>query len=512
MGRTVLVLGDQLSTDLGALAGADPGRDRVLMVESWAKLAQRPWHRQKLQLLLGAMRRFAAELTDQGFTVDYRQASTLRDALAEHDPASLMATAPSTWDLRERLTRWGIEQVGSGGFIEGEEAFARFAQGRRSLGLEPFYRQVRRRHGWLLDADGEPAGGRWNHDHANREQPPRQGVDPPAAWRPTEDAIDAEVRADLARWERAGHLQLWGRDRPRTFAASHAEARAALEAFLADRLPGFGPLEDAVVADQPVLWHAQLSGPLNLGLLHPRTVCQAVDRAWRAHGDPEQVGSYEGFLRQVAGWREYVWGLYWWRMPAWRTDAHLGQHGPVPQAFWDGDTDMRCIAASVDDLAERAWLHHIPRLMLLGNHALLAGVDPQALTDWFHATFADAYEWVMLPNVVGMSQWADGGVMATKPYAASANYINKMTTYCSGCRYDPKQRTGEDACPFNALYWDFLSRHREQLEGNPRTRQILRHLDRFSQAEREAIHARARRFRADVAPEQQPPAPDDGPT
>jgi len=515
MGRTVLVLGDQLSTDLGALADADPGRDRIVMVESWAKLAQRPWHRQKLHLVLGAMRRFAEELRGEGFVVDLRRAPTLRAGLddAGVDPDHLVATAPSTWDLRHALTRWGVAQVASGGFLVGEEAFARWARGRRSLGLETFYRGVRREHGWLLEPGGEPAGGQWNHDHANRQPPPRGGVSPPAPWQPQEDEIDEAVRADLDRWEHEGHLALWGEDRPRTFAASRSEARAALADFVAHRLPGFGPLEDAVVAEEPVLWHAQLSGPLNLGLLHPREACDAVDRAWQRETDPERIGSYEGFLRQVAGWREYVWGLYWWRMPQWRHDDHLGHRGPVPAAYWDGDTDLRCVAASVADLAERAWLHHIPRLMILGNHALLAGVSPQALTDWFHATFADAYEWVMLPNVVGMSQWADGGVMATKPYAASANYINRMTTYCRGCRYDPKQRTGEDACPFNALYWDFLARHRPALADNPRTRQILRHLDRFSEEERAAIHARARRFRTDVDPEGVDPdgvAPDAG--
>lgn len=235
---------------------------------------------------------------------------------------------------------------------------------------------------------------------------------------------------------------------------------------------------------------------MNLGLLHPAEICDRTDQRYRRHGGPLQ--SYEGFLRQVCGWREYVWGLYWWRMPEWHADNHLGHDGAVPSFFWDGDTRMHCLASTVDDVLERAWTHHIPRLMLLGNYALLAGVDPHALTEWFHSMYVDAYEWVMVPNVVGMSQWADGGIMASKPYVASANYVRRMTTYCGDCTYDPDCRTGADACPFNALYWDFMARHRRQLDSNPRMRPLLSTLDRFDARERRAITARAGMFRTDV--------------
>jgi deoxyribodipyrimidine photolyase-related protein len=499
MGRTVLVLGDQLNRSVGALAKADPGSDRVVMVESDAKLRQRPWHRQKLALVLSAMRHFAAELRDAGFAVTYGRAASLRDGLSGIDPDTLVVMAPSSWDLRQRLQAWGIEQVGNDAFIVGEAGFRAWAEGRDPLVLESFYRMVRRRHGWLLDGD-EPIGGRWNFDEDNRERPPRGGVDAPHVYQPREDEIDAQVLADLDLLEDALGLELYGEPGPRRYAATRAEALRALRDFVDRRLDGFGPLEDAVVADAPYLWHSVLSPPMNLGLVHPAEICGRVDAHHREHGGP--INSHEGFLRQVAGWREYVWGLYWWRMPAWREDNVLHQRGPVPSFYWDGDTRMHCLASTLRDLLDRGWTHHIPRLMLLGNYALLAGVDPQALTEWFHAMYVDAYEWVMVPNVIGMSQWADGGVMATKPYAASANYINRMTTYCGHCPYDQGARIGEDACPFNALYWDFMGRHRARLRGNRRMAPLLSTLDRFDPDQRRAIEARARRFRTDVHEDQ----------
>lgn len=494
MGRTVLVLGDQLHRSLGALARAEPEADRVVLVESDAKLRQRPWHRQKLTYVLSAMRHFAAELRDAGFTVDHRRAPTLRAGLTDTDPDELIVMAPSSWDLRQMLATWGLEQVRNNAFIVGEDGFAAWADGRRSLVLESFYREVRREHGWLMDGD-EPLGGRWNFDEENRERPPRNGVDEPHVYHPREDDIDREVQRDVRALERELDLELYGEPGPRRYAATRAEALRALRDFLDRRLDGFGPLEDAVVADAPHLWHSVLSPVMNLGLLHPAEICDRVDARYRERGGP--LNSYEGFLRQVCGWREYVWGLYWWRMPAWRDDNALDQRGGVPPFYWDGDTRMHCLASTLADVLDRGWTHHIPRLMLLGNYALLAGVDPQALTRWFHSMFVDAHDWVMVPNVVGMSQWADGGVMASKPYAASANYINRMTTYCADCTYDHRARTGPDACPFNALYWDFMARHRDTLSSNPRVRPLLSTLDRFPADERRAIAHRASMFRTD---------------
>jgi deoxyribodipyrimidine photolyase-related protein len=500
--RTVVVLGDQLHRHHGALADVGPGDVDVRMVISRAKLAERPWHRQKLHLVLSAMRRFAADLEDEGFAVDLRVADTFAAGL--DGAVRPVVMAPSSWDLRQRLPDLGVEQAPNDAYVVGEEGFARWAAGRRALGLEWFYRDVRKRTGWLVEDDGTPAGGEWNHDRDNRRPPPAAGVRPPPPWRPVEDEVDRAVRAEVAGYERDLGLDLYGSADERRFPTSRAEALASLEHFVHHRLPGFGPLEDAVVHDEPFLWHSMLSVPLNYGLLHPREVCEAVDRAWRTagrDGRPElPVSSAEGFLRQVAGWREYVWGLYWHRMPGWRSDNHLGHTGPVPEAYWTGETDMACVAGTVGDLLERGWTHHIPRLMVLGGYALLAGVDPQELSDWFFSMYVDGFDWVMVPNVIGMSQWADGGVMASKPYASTARYIDRMTTYCEGCRFDASTRVEDDSCPFNSLYWDFLARHRRALSENRRMAPILSTLDRFDPVEREAIHRRARLFRTDVAP------------
>lgn len=492
--RTILVLGDQLNRATGALADVGPEDVGVRMVLSRAKLAQRPWHRAKLHLVISAMRRFADGLREEGFEVDWRVEDTWADGLdGAVDPVVM---APSSWDLRQRLDDLGIEQVPNDAFVVGEDGFAEWARGRKSLGLEWFYRQVRTETGWLMD-EGEPAGGQWNHDKDNRQRPPADGVSPPPPWRPTEDALDEGVRREVRGFEQSLGLELYGSMDERIFATSRAEALTALEDFLDHRLAGFGPLEDAVVDDEPFMWHSLLSVPLNYGLLHPHEVCEAVDARWRDGRRDLPVASVEGFLRQVAGWREYVWGIYWHRMPGWREENHLGHDGTVPQAFWDGETDMACISSTVGGLLERGWNHHIPRLMLLGNYALMAGVDPQALTEWFHSMYVDAFDWVMVPNVIGMSQWADGGVMATKPYASTARYVNRMTTHCEGCAFDHRTRTEDDSCPFNSLYWDFLSRHRTTLSANHRMAPILGNLDRFSRGERDAIRERARRFRTD---------------
>jgi deoxyribodipyrimidine photolyase-related protein len=492
--RTVVVLGDQLNRTTGALADVGPEDVDVRMVISRAKLRQRPYHRAKLHLVLSAMRRFADELQEEGFEVRLDTADTFADGLGGTTDPVVMA--PSSWDLRQRLDQMGVSQVPNDAFVVGEQGFADWADGRKTLQMEWFYREMRKDTGWLMDGR-EPAGGEWNYDHDNREKPPRDGkVDAPAPWTPTEDDVDTAVRQQVSAFERALDLELYGSMDQRFFPTTREESLAALDDFLAHRLDGFGPLEDAVIDGEPTLWHSLLSVPLNYGLLHPREVGERVDALWRDGADV-RLNSLEGFLRQVCGWREYVWGIYWLRMPDWRTDNHLGQTGAVPEAFWTAETDMACVRGTVTELLQRGWNHHIPRLMILGSYGLLVGADPQQLTDWFHSMYVDAFDWVMAPNVVGMSQWADGGVMATKPYTSGAAYINKMTTYCKGCAFDPKTRTEDDSCPFNSLYWDFLSRHRSTLSANRRMAPIMSNLDRFGDAERRGIRDRARTFRTD---------------
>jgi deoxyribodipyrimidine photolyase-related protein len=351
--------------------------------------------------------------------------------------------------------------------------------------MEDFYRDNRRRHDVLMEG-AEPVGGTWNLDVENRQPPPADGRVPvPEPWWPEEDEIDEEVRADLDRWAADGDVSFVGDDGPRLFPVTRAEALTRLDHFLDTRLGVFGPYEDAMLAGDRWLAHSLISPALNLGLLDPVEVVTLAEQRYRdraAAGDPLPLNSVEGFVRQVMGWRDYIWHLYWYLGRRYRHANVLEAHEPVPSwlaELQDTAVDAACLSDVLADLRRDGWVHHIPRLMVLGNYALQRGIDPLAMADWFHRSFVDGYDWVMVANVVGMSQHADGGVLATKPYAAGGAYIDRMSDYCGGCRYDPRQRLGEDACPYTAGYWAFLDRNRERLAGNRRMRQPLAGLDRL---------------------------------
>ncbi|WP_420451572.1 cryptochrome/photolyase family protein [Ilumatobacter sp.] len=478
--RTIWVLGDQLNRSIGAMADADPASDRILMVESLGKLRSKRWHRQRAHFVLTAMRRFAAELDELGYEVDLRRADSLRaghDAhVAELSPDEVVATEPASWDGLEMLRDLGVTVVRSNQFLCHYEEFAGWADGRSSFKMEDFYRWQRQRLGYLIDHDGEPVGGRWNFDDENREPPPKGGDDPwPDPQASQLDEVDRRVLADLDEWG----VGTWGADPDGTWATSRRAALSRLRHFTREVLPSFGPHEDAMVERSWHLAHSVLSPYMNVGLLLPGEVCDAAQQAFDDGGVP--INSAEGFIRQVIGWREYVWGVYWLWMPDYRSRNALGADRPVPPAFTGAaETDMNCVGTCIEGLHDRAYNHHIQRLMVLGNLAMLHGVDPWAMTDWMWSNFVDGAEWVMLPNVIGMSQWADGGKMATKPYAAGGNYIDTMSDYCGSCRFDRKQRTGEDACPFTTLYWDFLARHHERLVKNPRVARQVRASERLS--------------------------------
>ncbi len=467
-GRTVWVLGDQLDRHRGALGSAVPGVDRVLLVESDAKLASKRWHVQRAHLVLAGMRRLAAELRAAGFDVDHRRAPSLSAGLAahrgEHRPASVVATEPASWEGRVLLERLGVELARSEQFLCHADDFRAWSGDRRRLTMEDFYRWQRRRLGYLMDGD-EPAGGRWNYDHENRKPPPRDGSAWPTPLTTPLDDLDAAVLADLPG-------SVWGADPDGTWATSRAEALRRLDHAIDVVLPRFGPHEDAMLTTSWHLAHTLLSPYLNIGLLHPSEVCDRIEVAYREGSVP--IASAEGLLRQVIGWREYVWGVYWLWMPGYRGENALGATRPLPPVYRTGTTQMRCLSHALTDVESYAWTHHIQRLMLLGNLALLAGVRPDELVEWMWASFVDGAEWVMLPNVIGMALHADGGRMATKPYAGGGAYIDKMSDYCRGCRYDRKQRSGPDACPFTTLYWDFLDRHADRFARNPRTVQQVR--------------------------------------
>lgn len=499
----VVVLGDQLDLEGSAFDGFDPARDAVWMAEVEQESTHVWSSRPRIALFLAAMRHFAAAVRERGWTVHYRALddpdnrgsldAELGEAIATLRPQRLVVCAPGDWRVL-RLLR----QVAAASVIELElradrhffctvADFARHAAGRKSLRLEHFYRAMRRTHGVLLD-DGEPCGGRWNFDADNREAfDPACAPAPPAPRRFPPDAVTREV-LDLVRHRFADHPgRLDGFDWPVT----RAQARDALDDFITHRLGDFGRWQDAMWPQTPWLWHSRLSAALNLKLLGAREVVAAAEAAWRQGRAP--LASVEGFVRQILGWREYVRGIYWTRMPGYLEANALGARAPLPEFFWHGRTELACLADALRQTLELGYAHHIQRLMVIGLFALLLGVDPAALHGWYLAVYVDAVEWVELPNTLGMSQFADGGLMASKPYIASGQYIERMSSgrYCAGCRFDPKRRSGPDACPYTVLYWDFLQRHRERLAANPRTVMQVRNLDRLDAAQREAIGASA---------------------
>ncbi len=468
------LFGDQLGPHFTA-----DHRGPLLMVESQAVFRRRRFHRAKAHLVLSAMRHRAAELGDR---LEYVRADTYREVVRGRDDIEVVH--PTTHAAKRLVGSLGVEVLPARGFATAREDFDRWADGRgaKRLLMEDFYRRARRAHGILMDGD-EPAGGRWNFDHDNRQPPPRGAttLGVPEPYWPTEDDIDAEVREDLGRWEREDGVELIGRDGPRRFPATRREALAALDRFVTERLPAFGAHEDAILEGDPWMAHSLLSAPLNLGLLDPLEVVERAEAAYRAGDAP--IASVEGFVRQVIGWRDYVWHLYWYEGNAYRRANELGATERLPQWFAELNadaTDARCLSHTLDQLATHGWVHHIPRLMVLGSYALQRGWAPSQVTDWFHRAFVDGYDWVMVPNVVGMSQHADGGVMATKPYTSGGAYISRMSDHCGSCRFDPKVRVGDDACPFTAGYWWYLDRHRDRFAGNQRMARAVQGLDRLS--------------------------------
>ena len=461
----------------------------VLLVESHRVFARRRFHRAKAHLLLSALRHRAAELGDQAV---FLQVESYAQALAEVG-GELSVVQPTSYAADAFVRSHGIEVVAEGrGYATTREDFARWAEGRKRLLMEDFYRWQRLRFDLLMEG-AEPVGGSWNYDHDNREPPPRtERLGVPEPWWPVEDDIDAQVREDLDRWERDGVASFVGEDRPRWAAATRLEAAAALGHFVEHRLPAFGPHEDAMLAADPWMAHSALSPAINLGLLHPLECARAAEHAYREGTAP--LPSVEGYVRQVIGWREYIWSIYWHVPSDYRQRNAMQATSELPGWFREldaaGEVTANCLRSVLADVRERGWVHHIPRLMVLSNYAMQQGWRPDEVTAWFAESFVDGYDWVMLPNVVGMSQHADGGLMATKPYAAGGAYINRMSDYCSGCAYDPKVRVGPTACPFTAGYWAFLDRNADRLGNNHRMRQPLAGLRRL--ADREAVVAQER--------------------
>ncbi len=463
----------------------------MLIVESRAAFARAPIHRAKAHLILSAIRHRAAELGDRA---EFHQVENYADVVDGRD--DLEVVDPTSFEARRLVRRVGAEILPSRGFVTTEQEFQTWvgARGAKRLVLEDFYRSVRERTGILMEGSA-PAGGQWNFDHDNRQPPPRGAatLGLPEPWWPVEDDIDVEVRADLDRWQREGVVRLVGDDGPRRFAATANEAQRALDDFIETRLGDFGPFEDATLAGDWTMAHSLLSAPLNLGLIDPRHIIDSVSVEYAAGRAP--ISSVEGIVRQLAGWRDFVWHLYWHLGDDYSTSRNaLDATEPVPEAFLSLEPDAieaRCLAETIRGVSQHGWAHHIQRLMILGNWALQRGYAPKQMNDWFVAMFVDGTPWVMPANVVGMALHADGGVVATKPYAAGGAYINRMTDYCGSCRFDPKVRVGDDACPFTAGYWAFLDRAEPVLRGNHRMAQPLAGLRRL--ADREAVVEQERR-------------------
>ncbi len=495
----IVVLGDQLTPALSSLVAGDKTRDRVLMAEVHDEATYVRHHKKKIAFIFSAMRHFAEELRAAGWSVDYVTldapgnsgsfSGEAARAVAAHGPERIVVTDAGEWRVSQMLGQWEtglalpVDILPDTRFLCPLPDFFAWAEGRKALRMEYFYRDMRRRTGLLMDGD-QPVGGQWNFDADNRKSAKADLFMPrPPVF--AHDAVTLDVLALVA--SRFGNH--FGDLEPFTYAVTRRDAEAAFAAFVARALPHFGDYQDAMLTGEPFLYHAVIGQYLNCGLLDPLAVCQEVERAYRAGRVP--LNAAEGFIRQIIGWREYVRGIYWLKMPGYERSNYLEHTRPLPGFYWTGETEMACVRAAVTQTREHAYAHHIQRLMVTGTFALLAGIDPHELHEWYLSVYADAYEWVELPNTVGMSQFADGGLLASKPYAASGAYINRMSNYCGTCRFDVKQRTGPNACPFNALYWDFIARHRSKIGKNPRMAQMVRTYDKFAEDEQARIAASA---------------------
>ncbi len=493
--RLCLVLGDQLSFDLASLQGLDAERDTVLLVEVMEEASHVPHHPQKIALIFSAMRHFAQALQDQGVRVEYIRLDDPENSgsvpgelhrwQALLQAEEVHVTECGDWRLEQSMKECGlpIHWHADTRFLCGREEFAAWAKGKRQLRMEFFYREMRRKSRLLLNGDGSPVGGAWNFDAENRKALPKS-VKAPYPARFSNDAITSEVLALV----KARFSQHYGALDDFNYPVTHADAQALWAYFLDYGLAGFGDYQDAMASDEPFLFHARVSAALNIGLLDLRQLCSDVESAYWSGS--VALNAAEGFIRQLIGWREYVRGVYWLKMPDYAQGNSFGNTRALPEFYWTGDTQMNCMRHAIGQSLQHAYAHHIQRLMVTGNFALLAGIAPSQICEWYLAIYMDAFDWVELPNTLGMVMHADGGYLGSKPYCASGQYINRMSDYCRGCAYKVSESTADNACPFNSLYWHFLMRHGELLRGNQRMAMMYRNLDRMPQAKQEALWQR----------------------
>ena len=490
-----VILGDQLSLDLSALDDLDPRRDAILMMEVMEENIHVGHHKQKIVMILAAMRHFAKTLRKRGLTVDYINlddpentgsfTTEIQRAVDRHRPNRIVVTEPSEWRVLEMVKSWEtltnitIEIRADHRFFASHERFSTWADGRRSWRMEHFYREMRREHGILMDGD-QPVDGVWNFDSKNRKSLPVE-VSLPTRQRFEPDATTREVMALVAKrfGQHFGELDTFG------WPVTRAQAIESLQDFIDNALPWFGDYQDAMKTGETFLFHSLIAPSLNLGLLSPHEVCSAVEDAWCKGRVP--INAAEGYIRQILGWREYIRGVYWMMMPKYADANALDASRPLPDFYWTGKTDLHCLSEAIKSTRQTAYSHHIQRLMITGNFALLAGIAPREVERWYLAVYADAVEWVEMPNTLGMAVFADGGKVASKPYASSGAYINRMSNFCKSCSYDVKKKIGTTACPFNYLYWAFLIKNQSNLDNNPRMGMPYRTLAKWS-AEKKASY------------------------
>jgi deoxyribodipyrimidine photolyase-related protein len=508
-----VILGDQLSPTISSLHGADKTKDTILICEVQQEATYVKHHKKKLVFIFSAMRHFAQELRDAKYRVIYHKlddatpVSRFSDAVTRAaqmgDFDEIVVTEPSEYRVLEEIKLWPdllnlpVDIRPDTRFLASHSDFQNWSAGRKSLRMEYFYREMRKRYSILMEGD-QPIGDQWNFDSDNRKAP-NATLTIPDTFRLAPDDVTQEVCAMVEQLF-PDHM---GAATPFHFAVTAEGARAALQQFVEERLAFFGDYQDAMLQDEAWMFHAHIGLYLNTGLLLPLECIAAAEQAY--HRGQAPLNAVEGFIRQILGWREFVRGLYWQNMPGYETLNFFDAQRDLPDFYWTADTRMNCLRQSVQETIDHAYAHHIQRLMVLGNFALLAGILPAQVNDWFLSVYADAFEWVELPNVSGMALFADGGKLASKPYASGGGYINKMSNYCKGCSYSVTAKNGPKACPFNYLYWDFLDRNRAKLRANPRVGMMYRVYDRMDADKQQAIRSDAEQFLKDLATQDRTP-------
>ena len=494
-----VILGDQLSSNISSLKNFKKNQDKILMMEVFNEATYANHHKKKLVLVFSAMRHFAKELQEKGVSVTYSKINKSQDNFTNElsnqckkiQPKRIVITHPGEYRVLQEIKKWEkvlkipVSIVDDDRFFCTIDEFKKWTEGRKELRMESFYQMMRKKYQILIDNNGKPKGGKWNYDIKNRKSLPKNHPDIPKPLQHKPDDITKQVITEVKKKfpKHFGDLE------PFWFAVTHEQAKKSLKDFIKNRLDMFGPYEDAMAKEESFLYHSVLSMYLNIGLLEPKQIINKV-----LEKDGIKVESVEGFVRQILGWREYIRGIYWYTMPKYSKTNYFDAKNKLPKFYWTGNTEMNCMKNCIEQTIKESYAHHIQRLMITGNFALIAGIKPEEVCEWYLSVYADAYEWVELPNTHGMTLYADGGVLGSKPYAASGNYINKMSDYCKDCKYDVKQKNGDDACPFNYLYWNFFLKNQKKLEKNPRLWTVFSNIKKMSQEKKSQIRNNSKKF------------------